>query len=105
MLLQLLHYHLDGFLELRVAAGAPRCGFEIDFDVGRNTLVFHFPVAVEAVDSGARCGDSASVDEFGIAADAYEAAPSFLANERAEAGFTEVPRQSIATGAGHFVDD
>src|SRR5450631_1934795 len=105
MLIQLLHHHLDGFFELRVMALTKSRGLKIDFNVGRDAAVFDFPIAVEAVNSSAWSGDVAAVDQFRIAADTHESAPGLFADQRTDAGLAEVPRQGIAAGTGHFVDD
>src|SRR5450631_1664319 len=104
MLFQLLHHHLNGFFELRVMVLTKSRGLKIDFNVGWDAAVFDFPIAVQAVNSSARSGDVAAVDQFRIAADADESAPSFLADQRTDAGLAEVPGQGIAAGTGHFVD-
>src|SRR5580658_2278623 len=104
MLLQLLHDHFDCSLELRVVALPPGSGFEIDFNIRRDAVVFDLPVAVEAVDSRSWRGNVPAVDQFRIAADSDESSPSLLAHQWTEPGLAEVPRQRVATGTGHFVD-
>src|ERR1017187_5784183 len=78
---------------------------EIDFDIRRDTMVLDFHLAVEAINGSARRGEAAAIDQFGITADAHQSSPGLFADQRADAGFTEIPRQGIAAGTRHFVDD
>ncbi len=76
------------------------CGrIEIDFHVRWNTVVLDFPLAIQSVNCGARCGHVSAVDQLGIAADADEPSPGFLADERADSCFAEVPRQRVTAGS------
>ncbi len=70
MFFQLLHNDLNRFLELSIMTLAEGRRVKVDFDVGRNTLVLNFPIAVEAVNSGSRCGHMAPVKQFRVAANA-----------------------------------
>ena len=84
MLFQLLHHHLDRFVELRVVALALGRRVEIDFIVWGDAVILNFPLAFEAVDSGSRRRDVAAVEQFGITADADQPAPRPLADQRTE---------------------
>ena len=99
MLFQLLHHDFDGFLELRVVALAEGCGIEVNFDIGRDTVILHFPLAVEAIDGSARRGDPAAINQFGISPDADQSSPCLFADKQTNAGFAEIPGQGIAAGA------
>src|SRR5580692_679506 len=70
MFFQLLHNDLNRFLELSITTLAEGRRVKVDFDVGRNTMVLNFPIAVEAVNGGSRCGHMAPVKQFRIAANA-----------------------------------
>src|SRR5207249_2592072 len=96
MLFQLLHHDLDSFVELRVFSLAECSRIQFDVVVRGRAMVFDFPVAVEAVKSGTGGGDASAVEEFGIAADSDQAAPSSLADQRTDACFTEIPGQRVA---------
>src|ERR1700691_2282817 len=104
MILQLLHLHLDRLFQLRVAPLPPRSRIEIDFHIRRDAVVLNFPFSVEAVERGPRCSDKTAVEQFWIAADSHQSAPSSFANQWSDCNFAEVPRQSIATRTGLFVD-
>src|SRR5271169_5669152 len=99
MLLEKLHHHLGRLLELRVLTLPVLRRIKIDFVIGSDAMVFHFPFAIEAIERGARSGNPATIDEFGIAADADESAPGLLADQRTQPGFTKVPRQRVAARA------
>src|SRR5216684_6323027 len=105
MLLQLLNDYFDGLVELRVVPLAECCWIEIDIVVRRDAVILDLPFAIEAIDRGTRRGDAAAVEKFGIAADADQPSPCSLSHERPDARFAEVPRQRVAAGAGHFIDD
>src|SRR5258708_1742986 len=96
---------LDRFVELPVVPLPVRGRIEIDFNIGRNTVVLDLPLAVKTVNCGARRGHPAAIDKFGISSDAHQSAPCLLADQLANAGFAEIPGQSIATGTGHLVDE
>src|SRR5271154_6202039 len=83
----------------------PGRGIHFDIYVGRDAVIFHFPVSFGGEKSEARSGDEAVVHQAGIAADADEAAPGAFAYERAEADVTEIPGQRVAAGAGKFIGD
>src|ERR1700731_2716221 len=93
MLFQLLHHDLDGLVELRVVSLTECCRIEIDIVIRRYAGVFDLPLAIEAVNRGARRGDAAAVEKFGVAPDADQSPPCFLPHQRAEAGLAEVPGQ------------
>src|SRR6202451_409321 len=99
-----LHHYLDRFVEVRVVALTPGGGIEIDIEIRSDAMVFDFPLAVQAVDRGARRGDVAAIEQLGITADADQDSPGALADERADAGFAEIPRQGVAAGSRHFVN-
>src|SRR5208337_1786179 len=105
MLFQLLHHDFDGLVELSVVSLTVRRWIQIHLVVRRNAMVLHFPLAVKTVDGGTWSRNATAVEEFGIAADADKPSPGSFADERAHAGFTEIPRQRVAAGAGHLVDD
>ena len=62
MLLQLLHHDLNCLIQLRIVSLAIRGGIKIYFNVWSHAMILHFPLAFEAVNSGSRRGDVASVD-------------------------------------------
>ncbi len=70
MLFQLLHDHLDRLLQLSIVALTVSGGVEIDFDIGRDAVVFDLPFAVQAIDGSARGGDVAAVNQPRIASNA-----------------------------------
>src|SRR5216684_9372843 len=105
MLLQLLNDYFDGLVELRVVPLAECCRIEIDIVIRRDAVILDLPFAIEAIDGGARRRDAAAVEKFGIASDTDQSTPCLLSHERAEASFAEVPRQRVAAGTCHFVDD
>ena len=72
---------------------------------GAMPVIFHFPLAVQAVDRPARRGDAAAVHQRRITPDADEAAPRARADERADFVLLEHPRKRVAARARHFVDD
>ncbi len=80
-------------------------GVLINFDVGRDAVIFDFPITTESIESPTGCGDMPTIEKRRIAADANESAPSFHTDERAEAGFTEIPRHGVAARAGKLIDD
>ena len=86
-------------------ARSARQRVKINFNVRRNSTVFDFPIAVKAIDSGSRRGNVASVDQFRITSNADQSAPGLLADQRADGGFAEVPRQCISSRTGHFIDE
>src|SRR5277367_4963972 len=84
---------------------APRGGIHFDIYVGRDAVIFHFPVSFGGEKSEAGSGDEAVVHQAGIAADADEAAPGAFADELAETDVTEIPGERVAAGAGKFIGD
>src|SRR5215472_15916719 len=84
MLLQLLHDDFNGLFQLRVAALPPGGGFEINFHIGSDAVVFHFPIAVDPINRRSWCGHSPSINQFRISPDADESSPCSLANERSD---------------------
>src|SRR5207253_3478552 len=54
VLLQLFHHHLNGLLQLRIAALKSEFRIELRFDIRGDTVIFHFPLAIGIPDAGAR---------------------------------------------------
>src|ERR1043165_2491829 len=96
ILRELVHQHLDCFLERRIATRDDELGTIDDFDVRRDADAFHGPLAGVVEEAELRRGDRAAVHQSGIAADADEAAPRARADERADLALVEVVRQRIA---------
>src|SRR5580698_6776810 len=105
MLLELLHDHFDRLVELSVLALAVGARLELNVDIRRHTVVFHFPFALHSVDRGTRRGDGTAIDEIGIPPDSHQATPGAFAHQGAETRFAEVPRQGISARARGLVDD
>ncbi len=104
MLFQLLHDDFNRLLKLSVMTSSPCGRFEIDFDIWRDAVIFDLPIAVQSVDGCTRRGDTATVNEFRIAADPHESAPWFFSNQLTDPALRKSPRQSIAAGTGHHIN-
>src|SRR5436853_7461661 len=63
ILLQLVEQVSDGAFKLRVVARAPGCRVHLDFEVGRDTVILDFPLALQTVDGRVRRGDAAAVHQ------------------------------------------
>src|SRR5208283_3758610 len=99
MLFQLLHHDFDCFVELRVASVAVRGGVEVDFIIWSDADILHFPLPLEAVDRGPRRRNVTAVEQFGISSNSYQTSPGFLADQRTQPGFAEIPRQRVTARA------
>src|SRR5689334_17709088 len=97
VIFQFLHHNLDGFFQLRIFPLPPGRRIEINFDIGCNAMVLHFPLAFQTIDRRARSSHSTAVDQFGVASDTYQSAPSSLSDQRTNSRFSEVPRQRISS--------
>src|SRR6202034_1351464 len=95
----------DGALQLRVVAFAHELGVLNHFDIGRDAVAFHFPVAVEIGNGGARCGDSAAIEQHGRTTDADQTTPGAHADERADFRLAEKPGHGVTARTGELIDD
>src|SRR4051812_37173842 len=50
------HYDFDSFFELRIVPGTPRLRVEINVEVGRDTAILDFPLALQVIERYARRG-------------------------------------------------
>src|SRR5262249_23268460 len=97
ILLEVRKEQRDGFLELRIVTLAHCLGIELDFDVGRDALVFDFPLVVGRPESATGSGDDATVHErLERAEESNEAAPGALPDKSANFRLAEMPRHSVA---------
>src|SRR4029078_2459576 len=76
-----------------------------NFNIWGDADVLDLPSPIEIEEGHARGSDSAAVNQEGVSANPDKAAPGPRAHERTHCGLAEVPRQSVAAGAGEFVDD
>ena len=97
--------YFDGFFQLRIVAGPPHFGIEIDVNIRADAFVFDVELALGVSERNARGRDSAAVDKRRIAVNADEPAPCTTANERSDLCLSEKPRHKIAAAAGVLVDD
>src|SRR5271170_4953102 len=81
MLLQLLHHDLDCLIELRVVSLAIGSRVEIDFDVWSYSVILHFPLAFETIDSAPRRRHMTSVEQLRVTSNPDQTAPGFLADQ------------------------
>src|SRR5579862_4616442 len=105
MLVQLVHHHGDGLLELRVVARAPGSRVHLHLDVGIHTVVLHVPSAVRIPEGEVRRRNGPAIHKDGVSADPHQAAPRAPADELADLSLAEHPRHQVAAGAGIFIDD
>src|ERR1700693_4212229 len=89
---------LHGLLKLRVVSPGHGRRIVFHFDVGCDSVVLYFPLAVQSVDRTARRGDRASIQQRWIAPDAHQAAPGARPDQRADFVLLEHPRQRITAG-------
>src|ERR1700722_20722428 len=61
MCLQRFQSDLNGAFELRIVARRDRRGLILDFDVRRNSVIFHFVLAVHAKDRDARRSNKTAI--------------------------------------------
>src|SRR5580704_12210895 len=105
MLLKRIQHDLDSLLELRIVAFANELGIELDFDIGRDATVLHFPFALGSVNGPSWRRDAAAVHELRIISDPHKPTPSLHADQWPDARLAEVPGHSVAARAGKFIDD
>src|ERR1700734_3419264 len=97
MLLQLPKNDGYGPLELCIVARGHILRQFLHFDIRRNAVSLHFPVAVEAENRVAWRGHGAAVDQSGVAADADQSAPGAHADQGSEPRLAEVPGHGVAS--------
>jgi hypothetical protein len=62
-------------------------GVEIDFCIWSEADVLQIPLALEAIDRSSRRGHTAAVEQLRVAANAYQPASGFVADERPRTAF------------------
>src|SRR5262245_29644716 len=105
MFLQQLLHHLNRLVELRIVSLPHHGRIEFHIIVRRNSVILYLPLAVQTVQCPTRSRDEATVEQFRIPPDTDESTPSLLPYQRPNTSLAEIPRQRIAAGAGHFIDD
>src|SRR5258706_4489556 len=71
MLFQLLHHHLDCFIELRIVPVAISGWVEIDVIVWSDADILNLPFALKAVNCRSWRGDKASIQQLRISANPH----------------------------------
>src|SRR2546425_8025841 len=96
VLLERFHYHLDGFLKLRITAGAPQLRVHLDFKVRRDSVVLDVPRSIRTPERDARRGDKSAIDQLRIVVDSNESAPRAFSHQRSNSRLAEQPRHEVA---------
>src|SRR5437867_8175950 len=84
VLLERFHYHLDGFLELRIAPGAPQLRIHLDFNVRRDAMVLDVPRSIRTPERDTRRGDKSAIDQLGIIVYPNQSTPRAFSYQRSD---------------------